>query len=326
METLYGKDRPLARLAAFRRSGRFPHALMFRGEKGVGRGALADYTAALLLCERGGEAPCGECIACRKVAARIHPDVIYPLNAEEKGRYTVERLRGLIADCYKRPNDGELRICIFEDIDEMSELCQNTLLKFIEEPLVFNRCLFTAEKSSAILETVHSRVTEIDVEPAGHEACLTALAAKGIGRERAEELFGLYGGNIGKCLDGEKDENAAALLKTVAEIAEALYMGREYDCAARFAAFKSRDELGAALGCLSELFAAAAVALSGGSSDGGALSGQVKKLAAKLKLSTADALYAASTRLASALEFNPNVSLFAAHCCETLFTVLEEGI
>lgn len=325
MDHIYGKDRPIARLNAFRRSGRFPHALMFCGKKGVGRGVLADHTAALLLCEKGGESPCGECVPCRKVGAHIHPDVIYPLSEAENGKYTVERLRALIADCYKRPNDGELRICVFENIDEMSVLGQNTLLKFIEEPLPFNRCLFTAEKKAAVLETVRSRVTVIDVDEAGREDCIAALAEHGINRDRAEELYGLYGGNIGKCLDGEKDESAAALLKTASAIAEALCAGKEYDCAVCFSALKTRDEIGGVLALLSDLFASAAERLSGGISRG-ILSAQAEKLAERIRLATASALYGAVSELLAALEFNPNVSLFSAHCCETLFTVLEKGI
>lgn len=325
MKLIYGKNQPLARINAFRQSGRFPHALMFCGKKGVGRGVLADYTAALLLCEKGGEAPCGECVSCRKIEARIHPDVIYPQSEAENGKYTVERLRALIADCYKRPNDGALRVCVFENIDEMSVLCQNTLLKFIEEPLSFNRCLFTAEKKAAVLETVRSRVTMIDVDEAGHGDCIAALAERGIDPPRAEELYGLYGGNIGKCLDGEKDETAAALLKTASEIAEALYAGKEYDCAVRFSSLKTRDEIGQVLALLSDLFASAAERLSGGECRG-VLSVQAAKLAGRIRLITASQLYDAASELLAALEFNPNVSLFAAHCCEKLFTVLEKGI
>lgn len=325
MQHIYGKDRPLGRLLAFVRSGRFPHALLFGGKKGVGRGVLADYTAALLLCERGGEAPCGKCTPCRKVEAHIHPDVIYPLSGSENGKYTVERLRGLIADCYKKPNDGAVRVCIFENADEMSPACQNTLLKFIEEPLPFNRCLFTAEKKAAVLETVRSRVTMIDVEEADRESCLAALAEHGIARARAEELYGLFGGNIGKCLDGAGDEGKTALLKTASDITEALYEGREYDCAVCFSSLKTRDELGEVLAQLSDVFASSSVFLSGGTIRG-ALSAQSEKLAGRLRQATASGLYDAAGELLSALDSNPNVSLFAAHCCEKLFDTLEKGI
>lgn len=325
MKRIYGKDRPLGRLLAFTRSGRFPHALLFCGKKGVGRGVLADYAAALLLCERGGEKPCGECTACRKVEAHIHPDVIYPLSESENGKYTVEQLRGLIADCYKSPNDGAVRVCVFENIDEMSALCQNTLLKFIEEPLPFNRCLFTAEKLGAVLETVRSRVTVLDVDEADREGCLAALSDHGIGRGRAEELYGLFGGNIGKCLDGADDEGKTALMKTASDIAEALYAGKEYDCAVSFSALKTREEIGEVLALLSDVFASASVRLSGGTIRG-ALSAQAEKLAGRLRRSTASELYGAASELLSALDRNPNVPLFAAHCCERLFDTLEKGI
>ncbi len=321
---LYGKKNALERVTAFRHSGRFPHALMFCGEKGVGRTVLADYTAALLLCEKGGETPCGVCTACRKIEAHIHPDVIYPLRLSENGKYTVELLRRLIADCYKAPNDGALRVCVFEGADEMSVPCQNTLLKFIEEPLPFNRCLFTAERKNAVLETVRSRVVCVNVEEAPREDCLAALSENGVPRPKAEELYGLFGGNIGKCLDGASHE-VSPLFRTAADIAEALCAAREYDCAVCFASLKTREEIAAVLALLSSCTAGAAALASGGKAEG-ALSVLSRKIAEKLRLKTSEALYIAVCELSASLDFNPNAPLLAAHCCEKLFTVLESGM
>ncbi len=326
MKKLFGKNAPLERLTAFRRSGRFPHALMFCGEKGVGRGVLADYAAALLLCERGGEAPCGECRACRRIEAHIHPDVIYPLSASENGKYTAEGLRALIADSCKSPNDGALRVIVFENTDAMSAVCQNALLKFIEEPLPFNRCLFTAENKSAVLETVLSRVTCVNVGEADRAECLAALAENGINSEKAEELYGLFGGNIGKCLDGVNDENAAALFGAAAKIAEAVCGAKEYDCAAELASLKTREEVGQVLSLLSACFAGAAeISAGSGKKARGALSAQSEKIAKKLGIKTIYGLYEAICGLSASLESNPNVSLLTAHCCARLFSVLEEN-
>ena len=74
---LYGKKEAVGRLSKFRRSGRFPHGILFCGDEGCGKGVLADYTAMLYLCKEGKEAPCFSCNECKRIAERAHPDVIY---------------------------------------------------------------------------------------------------------------------------------------------------------------------------------------------------------------------------------------------------------
>ena len=56
-------------------------------------------------------------------------------------------------------NDGDVRVIIFEGLDGLSVQIQNTLLKFIEEPLEFNRYIFTAESRTPILRTVPHTVS-----------------------------------------------------------------------------------------------------------------------------------------------------------------------
>lgn len=319
---LYGKKAALERIGQFRRSGRFPHALLFCGEKGVGKTVLADYTAMLRLCGENGGEPCMSCKNCRRIEQHIHPDVVYPLREMEK--YKVAELRDFITECFMAPNDGDLRIIVFEQLDTMSAACQNTLLKFIEEPLPFNSYIFTAESKAPILETILSRVTLVNVDGADRSECIAALAERGIPAEKAAELYGLYGGNIGKCIDGA-DGSDAELFKTAAEIANGLCGGREYDCAIRFSSVKTRDDAGQLLTLLSEIFTKASV-ISSGAKDDGAFSEQAKQMSQKMSIKIISKLYDAVGELISELDFNPNLQLFNAHCCAKLFSVIESGI
>src|SRR5262249_22013890 len=57
-------------------AGRLPHALIFAGPTGVGKGTTARALSAVLLCEHPTPAPepCGRCASCRAFDAGAHPD------------------------------------------------------------------------------------------------------------------------------------------------------------------------------------------------------------------------------------------------------------
>src|SRR3979409_636893 len=59
-----------------RRLETLPHALLLHGPRGVGKLALAERTAQLILCEAEDAArrPCGACDGCRWFLGGNHPD------------------------------------------------------------------------------------------------------------------------------------------------------------------------------------------------------------------------------------------------------------
>src|SRR5271156_1335584 len=56
---------------------RLPHALLIHGAPGVGKLALAERFAQLLVCEKRGQGnqPCGSCDGCRWFLGGNHPDI-----------------------------------------------------------------------------------------------------------------------------------------------------------------------------------------------------------------------------------------------------------
>ena len=56
------------------KSGRFPHALLIEGDKGLGKHTLALELAKFLLCEKGKEEACSVCRSCALFDAGTHPD------------------------------------------------------------------------------------------------------------------------------------------------------------------------------------------------------------------------------------------------------------
>ena len=118
-------------------SGRFPHAILLLN---------GDYHPVLDL-------------------YKCNPaDTVHVKDAMPDGSYKVIPLREIVNSGNLRPQFGDLRVFVFADFDSMSEICQNALLKFIEEPHEFNRFVMTADSTAKILPTVLSRVVVVNAD------------------------------------------------------------------------------------------------------------------------------------------------------------------
>ena len=200
---------------------------------------------------------------------------------------------------------------------------QNTLLKFIEEPLDFNRYIFIAENRTPILQTVLSRVTAVDVDPADEADFSEAMAENGIDAARAHELFEMFAGNIGAAAEFDKNGDELIYLKGALAICDAIADGKEFECLQAFMTLKTRDDIFAALGIITDIFAQAA-ALKSGVSASGAYKKQSGHLSSSHSLAAITRLHDEAVRLYGMSFTNPNVKLFAAECCGSLFNAAEK--
>ncbi|MEG0898204.1 MAG: hypothetical protein RSD67_06390 [Oscillospiraceae bacterium] len=143
-------------------SGRFPHALMIEGEKGVYSDAFGIYAAMKALCSAENK-PCMLCNHCKKVLKEIHPDVIICGEDGEKS-YSIDEVRETRSKAFIIPNEAEKTVFLFKNADTMPEKSQNALLKIIEEPPSHTVFVFLCENTSRMLETILSRVTIIKLD------------------------------------------------------------------------------------------------------------------------------------------------------------------
>lgn len=137
--------------------GTLSHALLFSGSGD--RIAAAQYAAAAMECQGGGQKPCGTCPACRKVFSGIHPDVI-TVRDEAHKNLSVDTVRQIRSDAYIRPNEGSRKVYIFPDCTILTEQDQNVLLKIVEEGPPYAAFLFCTETAAALLPTIRSRCVE----------------------------------------------------------------------------------------------------------------------------------------------------------------------
>ena len=161
LSALAGNQRIKDQLSQQERERGLSHAYILSGPAGSGRHVLARQLAAAMLCTGTGERPCGRCVPCQKAAKGIHPDLLVIAGPEEGKPITVDQVRALRADAYIRPNEGERKVYLLEDADQMNPSAQNAMLKLLEEGPAYAAFLLLAENGGGLLQTVRSRCEEL---------------------------------------------------------------------------------------------------------------------------------------------------------------------
>src|SRR5687767_15319912 len=117
-----GHDHLLTLLARAAARGTLPSSLIFAGPRGVGKHLTAVALAQSLNCE----APiataslerdaCGVCNTCRRIARRVHADVLY-LEPGDSGSIRIEQIRDAIEQSAYRPFEGRRRVVVIDEAD-----------------------------------------------------------------------------------------------------------------------------------------------------------------------------------------------------------------
>ena len=212
------------------RSARLPHALLVYGPRGVGKLALAERVAQLLLCE-GKPKPCGACDGCRWFLGGNHPDfrriepealaklpVTDPEENEVKKpkqpsiQIKIEQVRELADFLYVRSHRGAMRVALVHPAEDMNENASNALLKGLEEPPAGAMFILVSHRPAQLLPTIRSRCVAVPVPIPPRDAALKWLSAQGI--KDAERWLAYAGGAPLRALDyAAEAEPLSRLLK-----------------------------------------------------------------------------------------------------------------
>ena len=188
LERPEGHELQLEGLWAAARADRLPHALLFSGVDGIGKHMAARWFLAGLFCERGPAEPCGECGACKRLAAESFGD-LFVIDPEAAG---VDRIQvGRIArreqeddSCLEeflslRPAEGGWRGVILRDVERATRSAENALLKTLEEPGEACCIILVSAHPSRLLDTVRSRCVQVGFESPKPETCAGVLMDAG---------------------------------------------------------------------------------------------------------------------------------------------------
>jgi len=214
LSDIVGQDEAVAKLRTAVRCERMPHAYLFVGPAGVGRGTTALAFARMLLCETpSDDGACGACEACRLVQAGTHPDL--HLITKELARYhddaavrarkmqelSIEVIRSFLIDpAWLSSAYGRGKVFIIREAELMSDAAQNALLKTLEEPPPDVRLILIATQSEQMLPTTRSRCTLVRFTPLPEQVIAQRLAAEGVAGAEAAFWARFCDGSLGEAI------------------------------------------------------------------------------------------------------------------------------
>lgn len=227
-------------LAARAAGGKLPHAMLIHGMQGVGKLALAERVAQLLLCEtESGAKPCGRCDGCRWFLGGNHPDFLRlepeslakqieheegePAPAKKTTKPSteikVEQIRAIAGFLNLRSSRGRLRVALVHPAEDMNLSAANALLKGLEEPPAGAMFLLVSHRPAQLPPTIRSRCVAVPVPVPPRKVALDWLS--GQGTKGAERWLAYAGGAPLRALHyAAQADTLEALLKNPGLVAD----------------------------------------------------------------------------------------------------------
>ena len=142
-------------------SGRLAHAYLIVGAPDGAGGFLAERILSLLYCESASEKPCSQCAKCRRVAARVHPDVQW-IEPQKKSRGILKEQIDAVREQIKLTSlEGGWKAVVFLHADRLNPVAANRLLKTLEEPPDKSLFLLVTDQPEVLLPTIVSRCQRV---------------------------------------------------------------------------------------------------------------------------------------------------------------------
>jgi DNA polymerase-3 subunit delta' len=192
---------PLSELAYIVQAGRIPNALLFHGPRGAGKKQAALFFAQACNCRADNDRPCNICASCKKIAAGMHPDMIFLGPAENKKIITISQIRDMGGIIASRANEAAFRMVCILHADLMNPQAQNALLKMLEEPPKRTFFILAAAQTASLLPTILSRCRRIDFQaPSPHEIKIFLCTQYGLESRSAHIISGTAGSDLEQAL------------------------------------------------------------------------------------------------------------------------------
>lgn len=201
------------------REKRPAHAYIISGPRYSGKKTLTQTFAAALLCEKGGESPCMECISCKQVVSGNHPDLINVIPTKTIA-ISINDIREQLIDTISiAPYKSNYKIYIIDEAETMHVEAQNSLLKTLEEPPEYAVIILTAASKQKLIPTVLSRCVNLDLRPLDEKQIIDYLMKKKQAVDyQARMAAAISGGNLGKAIKLVGDPEFMELQNSVLDL------------------------------------------------------------------------------------------------------------
>jgi DNA polymerase-3 subunit delta' len=202
--------------------GTLPPSLIFAGPTGVGKHMAAVALAQLVNCAHpvDGDA-CGECQSCRRIARRVHADVLY-VEPGDTGAIKIDQVREVVDRSGYRPFEGKRRFIIIDQAEAMAGPAQDALLKTLEEPPNATTFVLVTASPGTLLPTILSRCQRLRfgrLSPA--DVADVLIRAHEFDSADAHAAAAMSDGSVGRAIEGATEafvdaRNAALQLLEIA--------------------------------------------------------------------------------------------------------------
>ncbi len=152
---LVGQQHVTETLANAIKKNRVAHSYIFSGARGVGKTTAARILAKALNCVKGPTPePCGECDACKEIAAGSSLDVIEIDAASNRGIDQIRELREMVRYA---PAAARTKVVILDEAHMLTTEASNALLKTLEEPPERVIFVMATTEPENLVDTIRSR-------------------------------------------------------------------------------------------------------------------------------------------------------------------------
>ncbi len=216
--TLIGHEEAEQQFLSSFNSGRFHHAWLVTGLKGVGKATFA-YRAARFLLTREGESdglfgpPDSLDIAeghpaDALILAGSHPGLsVLKREYDPKGKKTfkvirIDDVRALSDFFGLKSSDGGWRVVIVDTVDDMNISAANAFLKILEEPPAQTLFFLLSHTPAGLLPTIRSRCRQLPLKPLSADRVRKVITpwTAGLSEDQLATLLALSEGSPGKAL------------------------------------------------------------------------------------------------------------------------------
>jgi DNA polymerase III subunit gamma/tau len=170
-DEVVGQDHIVRTLTTAISSGRFSHAYLFTGPRGVGKTSVARLLARALNCT-GETKPCNACANCT-AAINSSLDVV---EIDAASNRTIDSVRDLREKINLAPTQGKYKIYIIDEVHMLTPEAFNALLKTLEEPPAHAVFVLATTEAHKLPETIISRTQRFAFKPITEPDIIAHLA------------------------------------------------------------------------------------------------------------------------------------------------------